>query len=106
MLLENVNRRFMKDLAIKNIFTCFYMVYSNDCLVIIVIIIIIIIIIITIIIIIIIIIIITIIIIIITVIIIKNSGINCGRVLSHINSMLNGCRRLSWNWKMLTSKRM
>ena len=93
MLLENVNRRFMKDLAIKNIFTCFYMVYSNDCLVIIVIIIIIIIITI-------------IIIIIITVIIIKNSGINCGRVLSHINSMLNGCRRLSWNWKMLTSKRM
>ena len=32
MLLENVNSRFMKDLAIQNIFTSFYMVYSNDCL--------------------------------------------------------------------------
>ena len=87
MLLENVNSRFMKDLAIKNIFTCFYMVYSNDCLVVIIIIIILL-------------------LLLIIIIIIKNSGINCGRILSHIKSMLNGCRRLSWNWKMLTSKRM
>ena len=35
MLLENVSSRFMKNLAMQNIFTCFYMVYSNDCLVII-----------------------------------------------------------------------
>ena len=35
MLLENVSSRFIKNLAIQNIFTCFYMVYSNDCLVII-----------------------------------------------------------------------
>ena len=41
MLLENVNRRFMKDLPIQNIFTCSYMVYSSDWLVIIIIIIII-----------------------------------------------------------------
>ena len=40
MLFENVNTRVMKDLAIQNIFTCFYMVYPNDCLVIIIIIII------------------------------------------------------------------
>ena len=42
MLLENVNRRFMKDLPIQNIFTCSYMVYSSDWLVIIIIIIIVI----------------------------------------------------------------
>ena len=39
MLLENVNRRFMKDLAMQNIFTCFYIIYSIDCLVIVIIII-------------------------------------------------------------------
>ena len=33
MLLENVNSRFMKYLAIPNIWTYFYMVYSTDCLV-------------------------------------------------------------------------
>ena len=38
----NVNSRFMKDLAIQNMFTCFYMVFSYDCMVIIVIIVIII----------------------------------------------------------------
>ena len=31
MLLENVNSRFMKDLDIQNIFSCFYLLYSNDC---------------------------------------------------------------------------
>ena len=39
MLLENVNRRFMKDLAMQNMFTCFYTIYSIDCLVIVIIII-------------------------------------------------------------------
>ena len=34
MLLENVNSRFMKDLATQNIFACFYIAHSNDCLVI------------------------------------------------------------------------
>ena len=34
MFLDNVNSRFMKNLAIQNILTCFYMVYSNDSLVI------------------------------------------------------------------------
>ena len=37
MLLEYVNRRFMKDLAMQNIFTCFYIIYSIDCLVIVII---------------------------------------------------------------------
>ena len=31
---NNVNSRFMKNLAIQNMFTYFYMVYSIDCLVI------------------------------------------------------------------------
>ena len=34
MFLDNVNSRFIKDLAIQNIFACFYTVYSSDCLVI------------------------------------------------------------------------
>ena len=41
MWLETVNSRFTKDLAIQNIFTCFFRVYCVDCLVTIMIIIII-----------------------------------------------------------------